>query len=35
MKALPKLAGHELYYSEISVLEALWKIVKGAEGQAA
>ncbi len=28
MKALPKLAGHELYYSEISLLEALWKIVK-------
>jgi PIN domain. len=28
MKALPRLRGHELYYSELSVLEALWKIVK-------
>ena len=33
MKALPKLAGHELYYSEISVLEALWKIVKVLRGR--
>jgi len=28
MEALPRLRGHELYYSELSVLEALWKIVK-------
>lgn len=28
MRVLPQLAGHELYYSELSILEALWKIVK-------
>jgi predicted nucleic acid-binding protein len=28
MKALPRLRGHELYYSDLSILEALWKIVK-------
>ena len=28
MKALPRLRGHELYYSDLSILEALWKVVK-------
>ncbi len=28
MRALPSLARYELYYNEISLLEALWKIVK-------
>lgn len=27
-KTLQKLRGYELYYSELSLLEALWKIVK-------
>lgn len=35
MRALPRLAGHELYYSEISLLEALWKIVKVLRGRPA
>ena len=28
MEAWPLLAGHELHYSELSILEALWKISK-------
>jgi predicted nucleic acid-binding protein len=28
MRALPRLRGYELYYSDVSILEALWKIIK-------
>ena len=28
IEAFPKLRGYELYYSDLSILEALWKIVK-------
>jgi predicted nucleic acid-binding protein len=28
MKALPRLRGHELYYSDLSAPEALWKAMK-------
>ena len=28
MAVLPRLTSYELYYSELSILEALWKIVK-------
>jgi len=28
MKTLPKLRNYDLYYSDLSLLEALWKIVK-------
>ena len=35
MRALPRLAGHRLYYSEVSLLEALWKIVKVLKGRPA
>lgn len=29
---LPKLRRHELYYSDLSILEALWKIIKKIRG---
>ena len=32
MKAFQKLGSYELYYNDISLLEALWKIVKVIEG---
>ncbi len=32
MKAFEKLGSYELYYNDISLLEALWKIVKVIEG---
>lgn len=32
MRAFQKLGFYELYYSEISILEALWKIVKVVKG---
>ena len=32
MKAFQKLGSHELYYNDISILEALWKIVKVVKG---
>ena len=35
MRALPRLADHKLYYSEVSLLEALWKIVKVLKGRLA
>ena len=32
MKAIPKLVNYELYYSGLSILEALWKITKKIKG---
>ncbi|MET1160672.1 MAG: PIN domain-containing protein [Thermoprotei archaeon] len=32
MRAFQKLGSYELYYSDISILEALWKIVKVIKG---
>lgn len=32
MKAFHKLSSYELYYNDISILEALWKIVKIVKG---
>lgn len=32
MRAFQKLGSYELYYNEISILEALWKIVKVVRG---
>lgn len=32
MRVFQKLGSYELYYSEISILEALWKIVKTVKG---
>ncbi|MEL9908263.1 MAG: PIN domain-containing protein [Desulfurococcus sp.] len=32
MRVFQKLGSYELYYSEISILEALWKIVKTIKG---
>lgn len=33
MKAYHRLGSYEIYYSEISILEALWKIVKIVRGE--
>lgn len=32
MKAFQKLDSYELYYNDVSILEALWKIIKVIEG---
>ncbi len=32
MKAIPRLVNYELYYSDLSILEALWKIIKKIKG---
>jgi len=32
MRAFHKLSSYELYYNDVSILEALWKIVKIVEG---
>ena len=32
INALPKLRKYELYYSDLSILEALWKIIKKIRG---
>ncbi len=32
IKAFLKLKGYELYYSDLSILEALWKIIKKIKG---